>query len=263
MKIITGFFMAWGNFCAIPCPCKKWDEKARKQMLVMFPVIGLIIGALWYALFLLLKAAGIPVPLSAALMTAYPFLASGFIHLDGFMDCNDAILSRRPLEERQRILKDSRVGAFAVITAILLFMVFFAAMWSLIDQGGGSAIWCLVLAPVLARALPARDIMAMRPLSTSQYEQSFEDGKNQTYKWVLTAIWLVAALALLTAGRYLDLRCGGNAFQAAGVMAAAQLAVALISGAYARKQLGGMSGDIAGYMLIWSELAAVVSLSVM
>ena len=34
------------------------------------------------------------------------------------MDCNDAIMSRRPLEERQRILKDSTVGAFAVVTVV-------------------------------------------------------------------------------------------------------------------------------------------------
>ena len=99
-------------------------------MLVMFPVIGLIMGILWYGLFLLIRVANIPAPLAAALLTAYPFAISGFIHLDGFMDCNDAILSRRPLEERRRILKDSHVGAFAVITAILLFLLFYASMRS-------------------------------------------------------------------------------------------------------------------------------------
>ena len=104
MKTVTGFFMAWGNFCAIPCPCKKWDEKARTHMLVMFPIIGLMMGLLWSALFWAVLFLELPVPVSAALLTAYPFVVSGFIHLDGFMDCNDAILSRRPLEERQRIM---------------------------------------------------------------------------------------------------------------------------------------------------------------
>ena len=91
MKTVTGFFMAWGNFCAIPCPCKKWDEKARTHMLVMFPIIGLMMGLLWSALFWAVLFLELPIPVSAALLTAYPFVVSGFIHLDGFMDCNDAI----------------------------------------------------------------------------------------------------------------------------------------------------------------------------
>ena len=71
MKTVTGFFMAWGNFCAIPCPCKKWDEKARTHMLVMFPIIGLMMGLLWSALFWAVLFLELPVPVSAALLTAY------------------------------------------------------------------------------------------------------------------------------------------------------------------------------------------------
>ena len=36
---ITAFFMAWGMFLAIPCPCKRWDERARQKMLVCLPLI--------------------------------------------------------------------------------------------------------------------------------------------------------------------------------------------------------------------------------
>ena len=61
-----------------------------------------------------------PVVLTAAVMTVYPFLISGCIHLDGFMDVNDAVMSRRPLEDRQRILKDSHVGSCAVICVSLI-----------------------------------------------------------------------------------------------------------------------------------------------
>lgn len=258
MKLITGFFMAWGNFCAIPCPCKLWDEKARKLMLVMFPVIGLVIGLLWYGLYWLLSVLSLPLPLFAAIMTAYPFIVSGCIHLDGFMDCNDAILSRRPLEERQRILKDSHVGAFAVIAVILLFMVFFASMWSMAEKGSAGAFWYLIFAPILARAASAGAVLTKKPLSTSQYQPSFDKEENRGYKWGLMVIWLLAA-AVLAAGEY---RLFGKTGLALALAVAVQLAVSLGSGAYARKQLGGMSGDIAGFMLVWSELAAVIWLAV-
>ncbi len=261
MKLITGFFMAWGNFCAIPCPCKLWDEKARKLMLLMFPVIGMLIGALWYALYWLINLAAIPVPVAAALLTAYPFAASGFIHLDGFMDCNDAILSRRPLQERQKILKDSHVGAFAVITAILLFMLFFASIWAMLERQENLPVWILIFIPVLSRAMSARTVLSKRPLSTSQY-QTFQKEQNRIYIWVATGTWTAAAL-LMAVG---SLIWNGGTHSLIGwvgaITAAVQLIGSLLSGNYGRKQLGGMSGDIAGYMLVWSELAAVFSLAV-
>ena len=46
-KHIAAFFMAWGMFCAIPCPYRKWDETARGWMLVYLPVVGLILGGIW------------------------------------------------------------------------------------------------------------------------------------------------------------------------------------------------------------------------
>jgi adenosylcobinamide-GDP ribazoletransferase len=36
-----------------------------------------------------------------------------------------------------------------------------------------------------------------------------------------------------------------------------------VAGAYARKQLGGMSGDIAGYMICWGELAGIIALTLL
>lgn len=262
MKTITGFFMAWGNFCAIPCPCKKWDEKARNHMLVMFPIIGLMMGILWCILFSALTWMRLPVSLSAALLTAFPFVVSGFIHLDGFMDCNDAILSRRPLEERQRILKDSHVGAFGVITALLLFMVFFSAMWALVEKGDILIAWCLISIPVFSRTMSAREVMRCKPLSTSQYEQSFQPEATRGFRRSIWAIWTLMLLLLVAGIGFFEQIEAAEFFKYVLVMTGMQLAASLLGGVYARKQLGGMSGDIAGYMLTWSELIAVISLAV-
>ena len=34
LSLLDGFSMAWGMFLAIPCPLRRWNEKAREKMLV-------------------------------------------------------------------------------------------------------------------------------------------------------------------------------------------------------------------------------------
>ena len=119
---LDGFGMAWGMFLSIPCPAKIWDEKARPWQLVYLPLIGLIVGGVWVGVYFL----PLPETLHAALLAAAPWLVTGFLHLDGYMDVCDAVLSRRDLETRRKILKDSHCGAFAVICMVLLAL----AQWS-------------------------------------------------------------------------------------------------------------------------------------
>ena len=119
---VYGFFMAWGMFLAIPCPKKVWRESARRRMLACLPLVGCIVGGVWALCACLVQ--WLPGPLAAALLAAAPWLATGFLHLDGFMDVCDAVMSRRDMETRQRILKDSHCGAFAVICMVLLPILF-------------------------------------------------------------------------------------------------------------------------------------------
>ena len=60
MKLITGFFMAWGNFLTLPCPLKKWDNDLKNYMLGFLPSVGLIVGLLWALLCLLMVWLAIP-----------------------------------------------------------------------------------------------------------------------------------------------------------------------------------------------------------
>ncbi len=82
--------MAWGCFTRIPCPYKKWREEDRGAMLSMFPLTGLMAGAIlggaWFCLDWL-HAGSL---LTGAILTFIYFLTTGYIHLDGFMDCSDA-----------------------------------------------------------------------------------------------------------------------------------------------------------------------------
>lgn len=109
-------FHGLGNVSGHPCPKKLWSETARRKMLVCLPLVGLLVGGIWAGAWLLLR--GAPGPVRAAVCAAVPWLVTGFMHLDGYMDVCDAVLSRRDLPTRRRILKDSHCGAFAVICLV-------------------------------------------------------------------------------------------------------------------------------------------------
>lgn len=158
---LDGFSMAWGMFLAIPCPLRRWNEKAREKMLVCLPLVGLAVGGIWLGLYLLLRHAAIG-GLYTFLMAALPWLVTGFMHLDGYMDVCDAVLSRRELATRQRILKDSHCGAFAVIGMVLLAL----CQWSVFLSGSADeSLWGLLLIPVATRACAGLAVLKLRPMA--------------------------------------------------------------------------------------------------
>lgn len=256
MKQIIGFFMAWGCFSTIPCPYKKWSEASRNWMLAMLPFVGLIIGGLNVALYKIGELADFPQIIMAALLTAVPFVLSGFIHLDGFMDCNDAILSRRDLAERQRILKDSNVGAFAVIMTILLFMFAFAGSYGLLETGQMARIIILGFLPYVTRAIAVTEVFYSKPMGTSQYAKSYLAEEKRFCAKISTVVHSLVILGVMVL--MIILKVDVRVVLTIPVVIVGQF----IGAAYGKKQLGGMNGDISGYSITWGELIGLVYLAV-
>lgn len=250
MKFVTAFFMAWGNFITLPCPYKRWDGGLKNMMLAFLPSVGAVIGLLWMAVFWLIWKLALPPLIASLAMVFYIFAVCGFMHLDGFMDCNDAILSRRPLEERQRILKDSNVGAFAAVTLAFLLIAWFAAMSTAIFSMDYGA---LLLLPVVSRGVSGLHVLTCAPIGHSQYAKDYEAPGRWKYRAAVGTQLVLFGLAavLLSAVPERTL-----------LMAAVTAAAAFLACLYARRQLGGMSGDIAGYTICISELAGILVLAV-
>ena len=240
-KMFNAFVMTQSMFCSLPFPCKRWDEEARPYMLLFLPIVGLEIGLVWLLVHFVTKYFALPGMLYGLFMCAVPYLVSGFIHLDGFLDVTDAISSWRPLEKRRAILKDSQVGAFAVIWCVFLVLAGFASFASVSDEVN---VWPLLLVPVVSRCCSSIAVMRLKPMETSQYS------KSQTYpKWpsvVLEVFALVClVLAFLLFGRYGFVLIGG-------------LLGYLLPLRKSYRLLDGMNGDVSGYCLTISELCAVL-----
>ncbi|MBI4288857.1 MAG: adenosylcobinamide-GDP ribazoletransferase [Chloroflexi bacterium] len=140
-----GFWAALGFLTILPTPRRAGGGKFARS-LVYFPVVGLLIGLLLWGVDLLLRMA-LPLPLESALLIAVLAVLTGGLHLDGFMDTCDGLGGRDP-EHRLAIMKDSRVGAFGVVGALVLLLVKYGALVSLAPPLRAVA---LVLMPVMGR----------------------------------------------------------------------------------------------------------------
>ena len=239
------FAMCQSMFCAIPFPGNIWDEKARDKMLLFLPLVGLEMGAIWAVLAWLCNFLQLPVLVKGLILALFPYLVAGFIHLDGYMDVTDAVKSCRSLERRREILKDSHVGAFAVIGIVLLMLAQFACMASVPE---GADLRILLFVPAVSRCGSSLAVTVLKPMNTSQYA---DQKKPKSHVAVLAAM-----TALFVAGGFL--LCGKYGFVLLGCLAGYGAALRK-----AYKSLDGMNGDISGYALTLGELCAVAVLAIL
>lgn len=240
-RYLQAFAMCQSMFCAIPCPWRTWDEKARPLMLLFLPLVGLEIGAIWTGIAWLVRSFDLPQPVSGLILSVYPYVITGFLHLDGFMDVTDAIRSCRELERRRAILKDPHVGAFAVIGCCLLILAQFAFSASVPETAD---ICALLFIPAVSRCCSALAVTFLRPMSTSQYAGQTVNRSRGWFLAILLAFFLAAGFLL----------CGK--FGLAPLAGAVGYGLAL---ARSHRSLQGMNGDISGYALTISELCAVAA----
>ena len=240
MKIyFHAFAMCQSMFCSIPFPCNIWEENARDKMLLFLPAVGLEIGAIWAGLAWLCNVLNLPVLVKGLVLSVYPYLVTGFIHLDGYMDVTDAVKSYRSLERRREILKDSHVGAFAVIGIVLLLLAQFAFMASAKEN---AEVRILVFVPAVSRCCSALAVTALKPMTTSQYAEQMKPKSHIVVLLSMTALFMIAGFLFF--GRY--------GFVLLGCLVGYGVALRK-----AYKSLEGMNGDISGYALSIAELCAI------
>lgn len=248
-RFFKALYMSLGLFCAIPLPLRIWDDACLSLLLPCFPLVGALIGALWWGVAELLIFSGIHIVLTAAVLTVAPFLLTGLLHLDGYMDTNDAVLSRRPLEEKLRILKDPSIGAMAAVMLAVLFVLQFAAVYTVID--GEKALIMLILIPIMSRCCASLSFLSLKALPQSTYAQMLKPDPGTSHK---ICVAIIAVLTAITA--YLCAGLSGLVVLAFSVLGYACAVM------YAYKEFKGISGDLAGYSLVIGELCGLTALAI-
>jgi adenosylcobinamide-GDP ribazoletransferase len=119
---VLGLLVCLQFFSSLPIPISiKMDRNVIKKAVMMFPILGLIMGGIIGSLLFCLNEWTTLSPLALAFIVwVLPIFLTGGIHLDGWMDTCDAYFSYQDKEKRLEVMKDPRAGAFAVLSVIVL-----------------------------------------------------------------------------------------------------------------------------------------------
>jgi adenosylcobinamide-GDP ribazoletransferase len=243
--IWNAFKIAFSMYSKIPMPKTDWNKKNMKYAFCFFPVVGMVILALimlWDYISVNLQMGSI---MHTAILVVIPVLVTGGIHLDGFLDTMDALSSYQPMEKRLEILKDPHTGAFAIISAVIYFIVYFGA-WS---EVRGETLIIISIGFVLSRSLSGFSVVTFPCAKSSGLAAQFSDAaeKNKV-KLTMGMYILICSLVML----YVNVLLGG-------ICVITALIVFIYYNVMSKKNFGGITGDLAGCFLQICELCMALS----
>lgn len=244
---MKSLLIAFSMYSRLPMPRVEWEPKALSWALCWFPLVGVAAGLALGGWMWLARVLGVGRLFFAAFAVLIPIGLSGGIHLDGFCDTCDALASHQSRARKLEILKDPHAGAFGVFGCGLYLLVFFAG-WSEVEVTP-RAVWALALGPVLSRSLSGLFALTLPNARGTGLLAAFTEAVDVARARAVLIFWVTAcAAALVLLG---------------GVPGGAALLGALLACFYyvrtARRQFGGVTGDLAGFFLQLCELGMVLA----
>jgi adenosylcobinamide-GDP ribazoletransferase len=218
-----------------------FEPRVLARSVAYFPLAGLAIGVLTAGLAWLLSFV---LPLwPASILTLAVWLGlSGGLHLDGWMDTADGVLSHRSRERMLDIMKDSRVGAMGAAAAILLLMLKASLLVELMGYGITALLPALITASCFGRTAMALAIVGWPPARKTEGLGSLFNGVNKRR----AAVCYVLSVAFC----YIMLNVNGiNEIISLSSSLVASLFMSLIVwgfGGWLARKLGGLTGDTYG-----------------
>lgn len=246
---IRAMFIAFATYSRLPVPNVPWDEDSMKYSICYFPLVGVPIALLEILAWWGCQALGLGDIFRSALMTVIPIMVTGGIHLDGFCDTSDALSSYQPMERKLEILKDSHVGAFAVIRVAVYLILYFGAV------SGLNSIRSVVVYGItfcIERALSGLTVVNLKNARGNGMLHSFSSVADRKAVTITMLLYCVV--------------CMGTIFLLDPISGVVTLLVALGVTIYYRlmsyRTFGGITGDLAGYYLQLLELLLIVGRAV-
>ncbi len=209
-----------------------------------YPLVGLILGGILLAANYLL-ALFTPPLVRAALTLVLWVILTGALHLDGFLDACDGLLGGYTPESRLEIMRDERVGAFALAGGVLLLLVKFSALSALPAFAPA-----LLIAPVLSRCGMAVALAAFPYARTHGLGRAVKDNTH----------WGNAALAVVIANAIMALiYWWWGDWRIWLALLAAALALWFVA-RFTLRRIPGLTGDIYGALNELIEAAVLLTL---
>jgi adenosylcobinamide-GDP ribazoletransferase len=225
---------------------------------VYFPLVGAVVAAIGTLAYVAANALW-PIPLAVIVSVAATVWATGAFHEDAAADSFDGFGGGWSREQILTIMKDSRVGSYALVGVVLLLAAKIAALCTIATNAGPAP---LALTGGVPRALLAGHVLgrwsSLPLIWRHPYVRAGEEGRASAGKPFVGGVTLgrLAVATILTA-----LMVIAAAGSRAPIVIAAALVVMVAGGRYARRRIGGITGDVLGAVNQFVELATYLALA--
>ncbi|MGL5206745.1 MAG: adenosylcobinamide-GDP ribazoletransferase [Acidaminococcaceae bacterium] len=208
---------------------ERWTKEDFSRSVPYFPLVGLIIGAFLASVNMLLVYANVSDFLRASLLILAEIIITGGLMYDGFMDTADGVFSARDKERMLEIMKDSCVGANAVLAVIVLIMLKVSAYLEIPPEE--------LTYVLIAMSVATRTFMV---LFIVNFPYARKEGIGNLFRMYAKPYYTYIALFL---GAVIIFFCSGfSGLIIAGIC----LLLLLMLANYFVKLLGGLTGDTYG-----------------
>ena len=229
-----------------------WTEESFGKSVKYFPAVGAVLGICYaVTIFILSYITNCELPIfTGAVAFFLNVILTGGIHCDGLMDYADGLFSGRDRDKMLEIMKDSRAGAFGVVSLVTVAALQISAAIELCKISAVFLCLTLYAAPIIGRLAMVLAISIFPYARPEGLGKAFS--KYATPKTFLFA--LVETILFLLPLCFLEVEI----FATAIIALAAAIIFALYFGKYATEKLGGLTGDIYGAVEFLAEVFVIV-----
>jgi adenosylcobinamide-GDP ribazoletransferase len=239
--MMTNLIAALRLLTILPIPGREY--KLSADALSWFPTVGLLLGAIQFFFLNLLLKLGTPTLAAAAITLALQVLLTRGFHLDGVADAADGLGGGYTKERALEIMKDSSVGAFGSMAIGLTLLIKWSLIASLIDHGLASGI---LLAALYSRAAIVFQSLLWPYARPSGTAAIMVQKASSQHLLIATATALLIGLCFI----------GFKAISLLGMV----YGVTWLWGAYCKRRVGGITGDLLGATNEIAEMTACLAL---
>lgn len=252
---LHGLRFAFGTLTVLPVRVTRWDRGTARAGMLCAPLAGLVVGLLAAVPGGLLLLLGSGPLLAAVASAAVPAVLTRGLHLDGLADTADGLGSGRPADDALRIMKQSDIGPFGVITLLFVLLAQVAVLDQLYGQSWARGAVAAAVAAVTAR-------LALTLASRQGIPAARPEGLGAAVAGTVTvraamAVGAVGVAACAGAGALF----GGYGALHHALAALLALGAAQLLLRHCVRRFGGVTGDVFGALAETAATAALVVLA--
>lgn len=235
-----------------------YQQRQVRFSVLSYPIVGIFLGIIIYGLIMLTQMTTVSLLIIALLIVTISIVYTGGLHLDGWVDCSDAFFSYRDQEKKLEIMKDSRIGAFAALSLLLLLAWKYVLVYEVITTLNVESYLVIILIPFLSRINMGLKLYfgkLARNKGMAWSMQKFLVKKDSIiYGLFITVLMILVALFFQ------------HLFAVVVLLIISSFGYLVVSSLFDKKHFGGITGDTlgasveGGELWLWMTLYLLLSL---